>query len=76
MRKCGTRYSSRSLGYDKSPREQDRIAFLWEVFETNYIHGKYPFVFLAYHMLTMRFAYTKHSRGRTDQKMSAAFHGN
>ena len=37
--------------------EQDYIAFLWDAFETNYIHGNYQFAFLAYHMLTMSFVY-------------------
>lgn len=41
----------------KSPKEQEYIAFLWDVFETNYTHGKYQFAFLAYHMLTMSFVY-------------------
>ena len=41
----------------KSPKEQEYIAFLWDVFETNYAHGKYQFAFLAYHMLTMSFVY-------------------
>lgn len=41
----------------KSPSEQDYIAFLWDVFETNYTHDKYQFAFLAYHMLTMSFVY-------------------
>lgn len=41
----------------KSPKEQEYIAFLWEAFETNYIHGKYQFAFLAYHMLTMSCVY-------------------
>lgn len=41
----------------KTPSEQDYIAFLWDAFETNYIHGKYQFAFLAYHMLTMSFVY-------------------
>ena len=41
----------------KSPKEQEYIAFLWDAFETNYIHGKYQFAFLAYHMLTMSFVY-------------------
>ncbi|NOT67113.1 MAG: hypothetical protein HOP04_02080 [Methylophilaceae bacterium] len=41
----------------KSPKEQEYIAFLWESFETNYIHGKFQFAFLAYHMLTMSFVY-------------------
>jgi hypothetical protein len=41
----------------KSPKEQEYIAFLWDAFETNYIHGKYQFAFLAYHMLTMTVVY-------------------
>lgn len=41
----------------KSPKEQEYIEFLWDAFETNYIHGKYQFAFLAYHMLTMSFIY-------------------
>ncbi len=41
----------------KSPKEQEYVEFLWDVFETNYAHGKYQFAFLAYHMLTMSFIY-------------------
>jgi len=41
----------------KAPSEQDYIAFLWDVFDTNYTHGKFQFAFLAYHMLTMSFVY-------------------
>ena len=41
----------------KTRSEQDYIAFLWDVFETNYTYGKYQFAFLAYHMLTMSFVY-------------------
>lgn len=41
----------------KSPNEQEYIAFLWDAFETNYVHEKYQFAFLAYHMLTMSFVY-------------------
>jgi hypothetical protein len=41
----------------KSPKEQEYVAFLWDAFETNYVHGKYQFAFLAYHMLTMSFFY-------------------
>lgn len=41
----------------KSPKEQEYITFLWDALETNYIHGKYQFAFLAYHMLTMSFVY-------------------
>lgn len=41
----------------KSPKEQEYIEFLWDAFGTNYIHGKYQFAFLAYHMLTMSFVY-------------------
>jgi hypothetical protein len=41
----------------KTPKEQEYIDFLWDAFETNYLHGKYQFAFLAYHMLTMSFVY-------------------
>jgi hypothetical protein len=41
----------------KTPSEQDYIAFLWDAFETNYVHEKYQFAFLSYHMLTMSFVY-------------------
>ena len=41
----------------KTPKEQEYIEFLWDVFETNYTHSKYQFAFLAYHMLTMSFVY-------------------
>lgn len=41
----------------KTPKEQEYIEFLWDSFETNYMHGKYQFAFLAYHILTMSFVY-------------------
>ena len=41
----------------KSPKEEEYIRFLWDAFETNYVHGKYQFAFMAYHMLTMSFIY-------------------
>lgn len=42
----------------KTRSEQQDIAFLWDVFNTNYIHPRqYQFAFLAYHMLTMSFVY-------------------
>lgn len=41
----------------KSPQEQEYIEFLWDAFDTNYMHGKYQFAFLAYHMLTMSSVY-------------------
>ncbi|HLE63497.1 MAG TPA: hypothetical protein VI750_10165, partial [Pyrinomonadaceae bacterium] len=41
----------------KTPKEQEYIEFLWDAFESNYMHGKYQFAFLAYHMLTMSFVY-------------------
>ena len=41
----------------KTPEEQQYIEFLWEAFESNYLHEKYQFAFLAYHMLTMSFVY-------------------
>lgn len=41
----------------RNPSEQEYITFLWDAFETNYDAGKYPFAFLAYHMLFMCFVY-------------------
>jgi len=41
----------------KTPDEQAYIYFLWESYESNYKHGKYPFAFIAYHMLYMCFVY-------------------
>lgn len=41
----------------KSPKEQEYMAFLWDVFDTNYRHRKFQFAFFAYHMLTMSFVY-------------------
>jgi hypothetical protein len=41
----------------KTPKEQEYIDFLWDAFDTNYMHGKYQFAFLAYHMLAMSFVY-------------------
>lgn len=41
----------------KTRSEQEYIAFLWDVFETNYTHNKYQFAFLAYHMLAMSYVY-------------------
>ncbi len=41
----------------KTPKEEEYIEFLWDAFETNYMHRKYQFAFLAYHMLTMSFVY-------------------
>jgi len=46
-----------SIPWDKTPKEQEYIQFLWAAFETNHTHGKYQFAFLAYHMLTMSFVY-------------------
>ena len=45
------------IPWDKTPKEQEYIEFLWDAFETNHTHGKYQFAFLAYHMLTMSFVY-------------------
>ena len=39
----------------KNPTEQDYINFLWDALKTNYEAEKYPFAFLAYHMLFMCF---------------------
>jgi hypothetical protein len=41
----------------KTRDEQDYITFLWESYESNYNHGKYPFAFIAFHMLYMSFVY-------------------
>src|ERR1017187_1589337 len=41
----------------KNESEQEYIKFLWEAFESNVENKKYQFAFLAYHMLTMSFAY-------------------
>ena len=41
----------------RTSSEDEYIAFLWDAFNTNYIHGKFQFAFLAYHMLTMSFVY-------------------
>ena len=32
----------------KTPKEQEYVGFLWNVFETNCTHGKYQFAFLTY----------------------------
>ena len=41
----------------KTRDEQDYITFLWESYESNYNNGKYPFAFIAFHMLYMSFVY-------------------
>ena len=41
----------------KSTEEQNYINFLWESYESNYNNGKYPFAFIAFHMLYMSFIY-------------------
>lgn len=41
----------------KNKTEEDYINFLWESFEINYNNSKYPFAFIAYHMLFMSFVY-------------------
>jgi hypothetical protein len=41
----------------KTPEEQDYITFLWESYESNYTNRKYPFSFIAFHMLYMAFIY-------------------
>lgn len=40
-----------------NPTEKEYIDFLWDSFLTNYNAAKYPFAFLAYHMLFMCFVY-------------------
>lgn len=41
----------------KTRDEQDYINFLWQSYESNYNNGKYPFAFIAFHMLYMSFVY-------------------
>lgn len=41
----------------KSQDEQKYVEFLWESFQSNYDNQKYPFAFIAYHMLYMCFLY-------------------
>ena len=41
----------------KTRDEQDYINFLWESYESNYNNAKYPFAFIAFHMLYMSFVY-------------------
>lgn len=41
----------------KTRDEQDYINFLWDSYESNYNNGKYPFAFIAFHMLYMSFVY-------------------
>ena len=41
----------------KTRDEQDYINFLCESYESNYNNGKYPFAFIAFHMLYMSFVY-------------------
>lgn len=41
----------------KSQEERKYVDFLWESFQSNYQNEKYPFAFIAYHMLYMCFLY-------------------
>jgi len=41
----------------QSPSEQEYLEFLWEAFRVNYEQEKFPFAFLAYHMIFMCFVY-------------------
>lgn len=62
----------------KTRDEQDYINFLWESYESNYNNGKYPFAFIAFHMLYMSFVYfevwqIKENRTDDFQKSLIAF---
>lgn len=62
----------------KTRDEQDYINFLWESYESNYNNGKYPFAFIAFHMLYMSFVYfevwqIKENRTEDFQKSLIAF---
>lgn len=41
----------------KTQEEQDYITFLWDSYESNYNNKKYPFAYIAFHMLYMSFVY-------------------
>ena len=43
----------------KTSEEGEYNTLLWTSFQTNYMEGKFQFVFLAYHMPTMSFVYFK-----------------
>jgi hypothetical protein len=63
----------------KTRDEQDYINFLWESYESNYNNGKYPFAFIAFHMLYMSFVYfevwqIKMNRTSDFEKSLIAFH--
>jgi hypothetical protein len=58
-------YLPKSYG---NPTEQEYITFLWDAFQTNYTAEKYPFAFLAYHMLFMCFVYFEIWQIRENQK--------
>lgn len=62
----------------KSTEEQNYINFLWESYESNYNNGKYPFAFIAFHMLYMSFVYfevwqIKENRGADFEKAMIGF---
>lgn len=62
----------------KTRDEQDYINFLWESYESNYNNGKYPFAYIAFHMLYMSFVYfevwqIKENRTEDFQKSLIAF---
>ena len=62
----------------KTRDEQDYINFLWESYESNYNNGKYPFAFIAFHMIYMSFVYfevwqIKENRTEDFQKSLIAF---
>jgi Trp operon repressor len=62
----------------KTRDEQDYINFLWESYESNYNNGKFPFAFIAFHMLYMSFVYfevwqIKENRTEDFQKSLIAF---
>ncbi len=62
----------------KTRDEQDYINFLWESYESNYNNEKYPFAFIAFHMLYMSFVYfevwqIKENRTDDFQKSLIAF---
>lgn len=63
----------------KTRDEEDYINFLWDSYESNYNNEKFPFAFIAYHMLYMSFVYfevwqIKENRTEDFAKSLIAFH--
>lgn len=56
MRKSSDIFSYLPLSY-KSKDEESYVSFLWESYDSNYNNTKFPFAYIAYHMLYMSYLY-------------------